>query len=67
MEAKFVSLNPEELGCFLISLKIASRKFVLEKNQHWYTNFPVILARPQYHTVHKTEAAFGHQQAREPL
>lgn len=31
MDAKFEFPNPEELGCFIISLKIASRKFVLEK------------------------------------
>lgn len=31
MEAKSESPNPEELSCFLVSLQIASRKFVLEK------------------------------------
>lgn len=51
---------------FLFHSKVPPES-VLEKKQHWYTNFPVISARTQCHTVHKTEAAFGHQQARKPL
>lgn len=60
MEEQLESPSPKELGCFLISLKNASRKFVLGKKQHWYTSFPAISARTQCCTMHKTEAACGH-------
>lgn len=60
MEEQLESPSPKELGCLLISLKNASRKFVLGKKQHWYTSFPAISARTQCCTMHKTEAACGH-------
>lgn len=66
-EAEFDSPSPKELDCFLISLKKCLQKVWFRKNRYLYTSLPVISARTQCCTMHKTEAACGHQQARELL